>query len=120
MKLCNVLLVLSLGLAITLSAGSAFAVIANGDFGTGDFTGWTVSAIDDLGGPIDPSPFISVVSFGGGNAAQFETGEFAEGLFIGTLEQTFAISAAEPSAFFIWGLLGLTCAAGAWRRWKHA
>lgn len=88
------------GLFIAIFASSASAAIVNGDFETGDFTGWTVSAIDDLGGPIDPTPFLSVANVGGNYVADFRTGAFSDGLFIATLEQTFTVDAAAPIVRF--------------------
>ena len=43
-----------LGILTLLAHRSATASIVNGNFATGDFTGWTVSAIDGLGNPISP------------------------------------------------------------------
>jgi hypothetical protein len=81
--------------------GSASAGIINGDFSSGDFTGWTVSAYDDALNPIaDPSPFISISGVGGSNAARFKTGQFTDGLFMATLEQTYTIPAARPFLTF--------------------
>jgi hypothetical protein len=79
---------------------SACGGIINGDFETGDFTGWTVSAYDEDGNPLDPSPFISIGTVGGSNAAIFKTGLFADGLFMATLEQTYTIPAARPFLTF--------------------
>jgi hypothetical protein len=81
--------------------------IINGDFGTGDFTGWTLSAIDDFGDPLDPNDFITVEAAGSGNAAVFDTRQFADGLFIATLEQTFAVTADEPILRFDFSLPSL-------------
>ncbi len=76
------------------------AAIINGDFATGDFSGWTVSAIDDFASPIDSTPFISIASAGAQKAAEFKTGEFVDGLFIATLEQTFTVDIANPFLTF--------------------
>lgn len=84
---------------VAFTASPATAVI-NGDFETGDFTGWTVSGIGGLGDPIDPSSFISVTEVAGNKVARFKTGEFADGLFVATLEQTLSVNASEPILSF--------------------
>jgi hypothetical protein len=73
-------------------AGTASAtIIVNGDFETGDLTGWTASATGAVIPPPPLTPLISVISIGGSSAAEFETGDFASGPFISTLEQTFTL-----------------------------
>jgi hypothetical protein len=68
--------------------------IVNGDFATGDLTGWTVSAIDASGNPV--TPLIEVMDLGGVNSAVFSSGTFANGPFISTLQQTFTVANSEP------------------------
>jgi len=70
---------------------SANGVISNGDFETGDLTGWTASVIAAVQPPPPLTPLISVSAVGGNHFAVFETGEFATGPFISTLEQTFPV-----------------------------
>ena len=77
-----------------LATTSPVSAVVNGDFETGDLSGWTVSAIDGLASPT--TPLISVSSSIGNDFAVFETGEFDDDVFISTLEQSFIISAAEP------------------------
>lgn len=74
-------------------ARSASAEFVNGDFETGDLTGWTASAI---GG----SPLISVVMPATNHFAEFETGDFATGPFISTLEQTITVDPSKPLLSF--------------------
>jgi len=84
-----------------VGAPPARAAISNGDFATGDFTGWITSAGDDFGDPLDPANFLSVVPLGSGNAARLDTGEFAtDALFIATVEQTFLIDPAAAMLTF--------------------
>ena len=62
------------------TAQPTVSVIVNGDFATGDLTGWTVSAVDQLGDPV--APLITVVPLNPTtNAADFPTGDFATGPF---------------------------------------
>lgn len=90
-------------LSLSLGSGRAGATaIVNGDFATGDFTGWTTSAIDQGFAPI--APLLSVVPFGGGNAADFPTGTFADDRFIQTLEQSFVVDPGEPLFSFEFSL----------------
>lgn len=70
--------------------------VVNGDFATGDLSGWTVGAIDDGAGAIDPTPFVAVESFAGDDALQMSTQDFGDGLFIATLEQQFTVDVANP------------------------
>ncbi len=89
--------ILLIGVLCTFWASNVVATsVVNGEFETGDLTGWTVSAFDEFDTPLAPSPFISVTDVGGNNVAEFKTGEFADGLFIATLEQSFPIIVAEP------------------------
>lgn len=88
-----------LGILILVAlAPLAPAGIINGDFETGDFTGWTASAIDGAFNPT--APLISVASVGGNQVAVFDTGDFNTGPFISTLEQTFTVDPATPFLTF--------------------
>lgn len=64
-------------LTIGWSANSQANLITNGDFATGDFTGWSLATTD--AGTLGPSPPPQVTSFdvtgsGATNAAQFQVG----------------------------------------------
>ena len=85
--------VFTLVLVQVAMATPASAGIVNGDFETGDLSGWTTSAI---GG----SPLISVVMPGTNHFAELATGDFATGPFISTLEQTFTVDPATPQLSF--------------------
>jgi hypothetical protein len=88
-----------------LGAENTFATtIVNGDFSTGDLTGWTASAIDAALSLLSPSPFIFVTNVGGNHVVEFKTGQFADGLFSATLEQTFPIIPTEPILSFDFSL----------------
>lgn len=70
------------------------ATFINGDFETGDFTGWTVSAIDQLGDPMpkdEIGAYLDVVDVEANHLVQFSTGAFVESLFIATLQQSIII-----------------------------
>lgn len=95
MKPCHLLLIASIGWSVPVE--SSIASIINGDFETGDLTGWTVSV---FGG----SPLISVVDLGGNNVAHFPTGDFATGPFIQTLEQSFVVDPGLPFLTLDFGL----------------
>jgi hypothetical protein len=98
-------LILLIGVLCTFGAGNVLASsVVNGDFATGDLTGWMVPAFDEFDTPLSPSPFIFVTDVGGNNVAEFKTGQFADGLFIATLEQSFPIIAAEPILGFDFSL----------------
>ena len=81
---------------LMFGAGNALATIIDGDFATGDLTGWTNSAHDAFDQSLDSFPFTNVATVGAHNVAQLKTGEFADGLFIATLEQSFGVSAEKP------------------------
>ena len=71
--------VLATAMATSLSLAAAPAganVIQNGDFATGDFTGWTVvNNLFALGPPPDPRVVMfNVTGWGAQNAAEFEAG----------------------------------------------
>jgi hypothetical protein len=90
---------LVVGVACSVGAGRAVAgTLVNGDFATGDLTGWTASAIDRNGNPTPP--LISVGSSGGTHFAAFDTGNYATGPFDSTLSQSFTVTAAEPILSF--------------------
>jgi hypothetical protein len=71
--------VTSFGVTIDRGMGCSHLII-NGDFGTGNFTGWTLTTTS-ANGTFGPSPpFLQVTSFnvtgsGATNAAQFQVGE---------------------------------------------
>ena len=83
-------------------SGESQGTIINGDFATGDLTGWTTSAIDQAGQPT--TSLVSVESSGGTFFADFPTGQFADDVFISTLEQTFTVTAQEPILSFEFSL----------------
>lgn len=93
--------VASYGLTVVENASAG---IANGDFGTGDLTGWSTSAIDSNFTPVSADPFIDVTPFGSGAAATFTTGEFSDGLFLASLAQDVSISSAQASLTFDFSL----------------
>ncbi len=75
---------------LAFQAGDASAAFINGDFSAG-LTAWNATAFEIGGTPIDPfgpPPYISVIPMGAGNAAQFKTGTFDQGLDFARLEQT--------------------------------
>lgn len=104
MKPRNTALAMTLGILSWLTAGTASADFINGNFQTGDFTGWTRSAIDAGNSPISPAPFINIGTSGANYFAQFTTGQFADGLFVATLEQSVLIEAAKPFLSFDFSL----------------
>ena len=59
-----------------VAAGLIGSGFNNGDFETGDFTGWALSAIDYGGDPIDP--LFQVIEIDGNNLANLPTGTFAD------------------------------------------
>ncbi len=89
---------LMLGLVSSIGAGTVSAGFVNGNFATGDLTGWTASAIDQNGNPV--TPLISVATSAAGNFAVFDTGNYATGPFDSTLSQSFMVTAAEPVLSF--------------------
>jgi hypothetical protein len=98
MKAKNAVLALLVGLVTSVGSGTASAGIVNGDFATGDLTGWTASAIDQNGNPV--TPLISVVSMGSIHDAVFDTGQYATGPYDSTLSQSFLVTAAQPILSF--------------------
>jgi hypothetical protein len=94
MKLKNAMFALLVGVVSSVSTGTVWAGFINGNFATGDLTGWTASAIDQGGNAV--TPLISVATSAAGNFAVFDTGNFATGPFDSTLSQSFLVSAAEP------------------------
>jgi hypothetical protein len=99
MKARNAVLALVVGVISSFGSGTASAgLLVNGDFATGDLTGWTASAIDQNGNSV--APLISVVSIGNIHDAVFDTGNYATGPFDSTLSQSFLVTAAEPVLSF--------------------
>jgi hypothetical protein len=98
MKARNAALALLIGVFSFVGSATAYAGFINGNFATGDLTGWTASAIDQNGNPV--TPLISVASSGGTNFAVFDTGNFATGPFDSTLSQSFLVTAAQPILSF--------------------
>jgi hypothetical protein len=94
MKIHNAVLALLIGVTSAVCTRTASAGLVNGNFATGDLTGWTASAIDQNGNAV--TPLISVASSGGTNFAVFDTGNYATGPFVSTLSQSFLVTAAEP------------------------
>jgi hypothetical protein len=78
--------------------------IVNGDFQTGDLTGWNVSAFNGLGNPLAINPFIAVETVGGNSFVVFDTGNFSQGLFVASLQQTYAVEASLPFLNFDFSL----------------
>src|SRR5437763_14758024 len=55
MKARNAVVALVVGVASSIGSGTASAGLrVNGDFATGDLTGWTASALDQHGNPVPP------------------------------------------------------------------
>jgi hypothetical protein len=98
MKARRALVTLLVGLAWSSGSAAVRAGFINGNFATGDLTGWTASAIDQHGNPV--TPLISVASAGGANFAVFDTGTYAAGPFDSTLSQSFLVTAAQPILSF--------------------
>lgn len=99
MKVRNAVLSLLVGVFSLVGSGTASAgLLVNGNFATGDLSGWNASAIDQNGNPV--TPLISVGSSGGTNFAVFNTGTYAAGPFDSTLSQSFLVTAAEPVLSF--------------------
>jgi hypothetical protein len=98
MKAINAVLAVLLGVFSSAGLGTASAGFINGNFATGDLTGWTASAIDQSGNPV--TPLISVASSGSAHFAVFDTGNYATGPFDSTLSQSFLVTAAQPILSF--------------------
>src|SRR5271157_10160 len=100
MKARNAVLALLFALFLSVGSGTASAdLLVNGNFATGDLTGWNASAIDQ--GGIPTTPLISVSSSSGGiHYAAFDTGTYATGPFDSTLSQSFTVTAAQPILSF--------------------
>ena len=88
--------ILTLAVA-ALSASTTLAdTVVNGDFSTGDLSGWLASSDSGTIPQVPITPIVSVVGTGNGSAAELSTGDFDTGPFISTLEQTFTVSATQP------------------------
>jgi hypothetical protein len=98
MKARNAVFALVVGAVSSVGSGNVSAGFINGNFATGDLTGWTASAVDQNGNPV--TPLISVASSGGSNFAVLDTGNYATGPFDSTLSQSFLVTAAEPILSF--------------------
>ena len=70
------------------------AQIVNGDFGTGDLSGWTVIAEDQSFAPVDAPA--RVVPVGDGFAAQLSLGAFHDGTLLQLVEQSFSVEPSKP------------------------
>jgi hypothetical protein len=81
-----------------VASGPASAGLVNGNFATGDLSGWTASAIDQNGHAV--TPLIAVGSSGGTHFAVFDTGTYAAGPFDSTLSQSFLVTATQPILSF--------------------
>src|ERR1017187_10567273 len=91
-------------LALALSVSAFGSIVFNGDFGTGDLTGWTVFTTANGSNGANPLP--DVVSFnttgaGASNSAQFNVGEVSfTGIQAGGgLIQLVTLSAGEYNFF---------------------
>jgi hypothetical protein len=102
---CHYLRRLAIGALVCWLAAQPASGITQGDFSSGDLTGWTASAVDAFGDAV--SPLISVINPSGNFLAEFSTGEFASGPFISTLEQSFLVDAADPILSFNFSLPGV-------------
>ncbi len=97
-------IIIGVWIAVAAVPGSVNAELINGDFASGDLAGWTDLAIGSSLDPIAPDPFIDVTAFGNGNAVTFETGSFADDLFLASLEQEIVVSALKPTLHFDFSL----------------
>jgi YD repeat-containing protein len=77
---------------------SQAATIINGDFASGDLSGWTADAWDGSSNPTTPR--ITIESGGGQNVAAFDTGAFVDDVFVSTLSQVYTVSDADPELRF--------------------
>ncbi|MBV7256856.1 hypothetical protein KCG44_08660 [Pacificimonas sp. WHA3] len=95
---------------------SALATVVNGDFETGDFTGFTVEANEGTlaGDAIDETLFSSVGELGGSQVAQLDTlnldfdmdGQIFDALGVLTLNQRVTVSPDAPLLTFDVGVIG--------------
>jgi hypothetical protein len=91
----------AVGAVSSVGSGATFADFINGNFATGERTGWTASAIDQTGNPV--TQLISVASSAGKNFVVFNTGPYASGPFDSTVSQPFVVRAAQPILSFDFG-----------------
>ncbi len=106
MRTCHI--IIGAWLCLATIPDNVKAELTNGDFASGDLTGWTDWAIGSSLDPIASDPFIDVTAFGSGNAVTFETGAFADDLFLASLEQEIVISAIKSTLVFDFSLPTVT------------
>ncbi len=100
-------LVLVALLAVFAAQAGATNLLVNGNFGTGDFTGWTISQTSN-GTWGEGFPTVTSWPLGGENAAEGEVGEvnFTGQYEGGILTQTFNSAAGSATLSFDWAAQG--------------
>ena len=94
-------------LAVFAAQASADNLLVNGDFSSGDFTGWTIGTTSN-GTWGQGYPIVTSWPLGGGNAVQGEVGQLSSnGLYEGgILTQTFNSGAGAATLSFDWAAMG--------------
>lgn len=87
-------LIVALLLNAVFCAPLTAAGIVNGDFETGDLTGWITASTGE------PIPRVNVLSVGGNQLVRLETGDFASGPMVSSLSQSFEVTAENPILTF--------------------